>query len=100
MAFGFFALQILISRGKWMGGGDLRMAIIMGLLLGWKATLLALFLSYFFSAGIGLGLISLGEKKLSSEMPFGPFLALGTVLTLFWGQEIVTTYEQLMRLII
>ncbi len=88
----FFSLQILVSKGKWMGGGDLRLGAIMGLLLGWKATLVALFFSYFIGAIIGLFLMSIGKKEKSSMIPFGPFLVVGTVLGLLYGHTVAVWY--------
>ncbi len=94
-AFGaaaFFLLIVLISRGKWMGVGDIKLAFLMGLILGWPNILVALFLAFFIGAVIGIGLIVAGRKKLSSEVPFGPFLVTGTFLAILWGGEIVNWY--------
>ncbi|MBU4299044.1 prepilin peptidase [Patescibacteria group bacterium] len=88
----FFLFIVLISRGKWMGLGDVKLAFLMGLFLGWPKILVALFLAFFIGAIIGLGLIALGKKGLKSEVPFGPFLVSGTFIALFWGQEIVRWY--------
>ena len=43
---GFFALQFILSKGKWIGGGDIRLGFLMGIILGWPMGLLALFLAY------------------------------------------------------
>ncbi len=94
-AFGaaaFFLLIVLISRGKWMGVGDIKLAFLMGLILSWPNILVALFLAFFIGAVIGIGLIVAGRKKLSSEVPFGPFLVTGTFLAILWGGEIVNWY--------
>ncbi len=96
-AFGaaaFFLAIILISKGKWMGLGDFKLAIFMGLLLGFPSILVALFLAFFIGAIIGLGLIVLGKKGLKSEIPFGPFLVTGTLIAIFWGQRIIDWYLQ------
>jgi len=98
-AFGaalFFLLIVLVSRGKWMGVGDVKFAVFMGLLLGWPNILVALFLAVFLGAIIGLGLIILGKKKLKSEIPFGPFLVTGTFIAMFWGQKIIEWYFDLL----
>jgi prepilin signal peptidase PulO-like enzyme (type II secretory pathway) len=88
----FFSLQILISRGRWIGGGDLRLGAIMGLALGWEKTLVALLVAYV--SGAIFGLTGLLLKKLSrqSAVPFGPFLAWGTVVALFYGENIIQWY--------
>jgi len=88
----FFLIIFLISRGQWMGFGDVELAFFMGLFLGFPKILLALFLSFLIGAIIGLGLIALKKKELKSEVPFAPFLVLGTFIALFWGQEIIGWY--------
>lgn len=88
----FFLMIVLISRGKWMGVGDIKLAFLMGILLGWPNILVALFLAFFIGAIIGLGLIVAGKKTIKSEVPFGPFLVIGTFLAMFFGKEIVNWY--------
>lgn len=92
----FFFIIWLVSRGKWMGFGDVKLAFFMGLFLGWPNILVALFLAFLIGSLVGLVLISLGKKKFKSEVPFGPFLIIGTFLALFWGREIVNWYLGLM----
>jgi leader peptidase (prepilin peptidase) / N-methyltransferase len=91
-AAAFFLAIFLISRGRWMGFGDVKLAFLLGLFLGWPKILPGLFLAFFIGAIIGLGAIMLGKKKISSEVPFGPFLVLGTFLALFFGQSIISWY--------
>lgn len=89
---GFFLFQYVISKGKWIGEGDFRLAILMGLILGWKLAIVALFLSYIFGSIIGIIVLSLKTKKLSSQLPFGPFLILGTVIAFIWGESLMNWY--------
>ncbi len=89
---GFFGLLFLISKGAWIGLGDLRLGAIMGFLLGWQNTLVALFLAYFLGAAVGIILIVLQRKKGKSMIPFGPFLVLGTFVAYFWGEGIWRWY--------
>ncbi len=84
-ASGFFLFLVLASGGKWMGLGDVKLAFLMGLVLGWPHIAAALFLSFASGALFGIGLIILGRKKLKSEMPFGPFLVSSLLLFLFFG---------------
>ena len=94
-AFGaaiFFLSIVLISRGKWMGVGDIKLAFFMGLFLGFPNILVALFLAFFIGAIIGVGLIMTGKKALKSEVPFGPFLVAGTFMAMFWGENIINWY--------
>lgn len=88
----FFLLIVLISKGKWMGVGDIKLAFLMGLILGWPNILVALFSSFFLGAIIGLGLIIAGKKTMKSEVPFGPFLVTGTLLAIFFGEKIINCY--------
>ena len=88
----FFLAVILISRGKWLGLGDVKLAFFMGLFLGFPNILFALFLAFSIGAIIGIGLIISGKKTLKSEVPFGPFLVTGTFLAMFWGERIINWY--------
>ncbi len=94
-AAAFFGAIVLMSRGKWMGVGDVKLAFFMGLFLGFPNILIALFLAFFIGAIIGIGLIISGKKTLKSEVPFGPFLVVGTFTALFWGQAIINWYLNL-----
>jgi len=94
----FFLAIIIFSREKWLGFGDFKLAILMGLFLGWPKILVALFLAFFIGAIIGIELIILGKKTLKSEIPFGPFLVSGTFLAMFFGQKLIDTYLNLFLL--
>lgn len=78
-----------------MGAGDIKLAFLMGLMLGYPNILVALFLAFFIGAIMGAGLIILGKKTMKSEVPFGPFLVLGTFIALFWGKIIINWYISL-----
>ena len=89
---GFFLIQHVVSKGKWVGGGDVRMGVVMGLMLGWQNGLVALFLAYALGAFVGIALILTRRLKMGSQVPFGTFLALGTFIALLWGQPILDWY--------
>jgi prepilin signal peptidase PulO-like enzyme (type II secretory pathway) len=91
----FFAIQFFVSKGKWVGDGDIRLGFLMGLMLGWKLVLVALFLSYLIGSLVGIALMLNKKKKMSSQVPFGPFLALATFITLIYGVEILNWYLNL-----
>ena len=94
-AFGaclFFLIIFLVSMGKGMGFGDVKLAFFMGLFLGYPNILAALLISFWIGAIIGIILILLKRKTIKSEVPFGPFLILGTFIALFWGQNIINWY--------
>ncbi len=92
VASGFFLTIFLVSRGKWMGFGDVKLAILMGLLLGLANVLVALFLAFFFGAIIGVILMFFQKKDIKSEIPFGPFLIIGTFIAMFYGTQLVQWY--------
>jgi prepilin signal peptidase PulO-like enzyme (type II secretory pathway) len=97
-AFGitaFFLIIFLLSRGKWLGFGDVKLAFFLGLLLGFPQTIVAFFLSFFSGAIIGVILILFKKKKLKSEVPFAPFLIIGSFIAFFWGSEIIRWYLSL-----
>lgn len=94
----FFLVIVSISRGRWMGVGDIKLAFLMGLMLGWPNILVALFLAFFIGAVMGAGLIISGKKTLKSEVPFGPFLVTGTFLAIFFGEQLVNWYFNLFLL--
>ena len=95
VAAGFFFAIWALSKGKWMGFGDVKLAFLMGLLLGWPNILVGLFFSFLIGAIIGLGLVAFGKKKLKSMVPFGPFLVLGAFIALFFSQQIIGFYVKL-----
>jgi len=91
-AAGFFLAIFLISRGKWLGFGDVKLGFFMGIFLGFPNILIALFFAYLIGAIIGIGLVFARKKTLKSEVPFGPFLVIGTFIALFWGEKIIDCY--------
>ncbi len=88
----FFWLIVLFSKEQWLGLGDAKLGLLMSLFLGFPKIILALFSAFLIGAIIGLILILLGKKQLKSQVPFGPFLIVGTFLALFWGKEIIEWY--------
>lgn len=88
---GLFYLIAVLSRGG-MGGGDIKMMAMVGALMGWKSVLLTMFLGSLAGSVVGLFLMIFKGKGRKSKIPFGPFLALGTIITLFFGQEIFIWY--------
>jgi prepilin signal peptidase PulO-like enzyme (type II secretory pathway) len=92
VAFTFFFLMSTLSHEKWMGMGDAYLAIFLGLILGWPQILLASFFSFFTGSVYGIIAIALGKKKMKSQVPFAPFLVIGTLIALFWYAPIVDWY--------
>ena len=75
-----------------MGFGDVKLAFLMGLILGWPDILFALFLAFVLGALIGLILIGLKIKSIKSQIPFGPFLVAATIIMMLWGEIIKGIY--------
>ncbi|MBI5912827.1 prepilin peptidase [Candidatus Azambacteria bacterium] len=91
-AAGFFLALYLASRGRWIGFGDVKFGIFMGLFLGFPLILVAFFFSYFIGAVIGSVMLMRHFKTLQSEIPFGPFLVLGTFIAYFYGNTVIQWY--------
>ena len=85
----------LIYKMETMGWGDVKLALVMGLCLGWKMSMISLLLAFLVAAlfvVVGLAVGRLSRKQL---IPFGPFLALGAIMTLFWGEQLYNWYLHL-----
>jgi len=85
-------LSIVILKKEGMGGGDIKMMAMVGAFLGWKTVLLATFLGSLFGSVAGILIMIIRGKGVSLQIPFGPYLAVGTVISIFFGQEILTWY--------
>ncbi|KJS88308.1 MAG: hypothetical protein JM58_01320 [Peptococcaceae bacterium BICA1-8] len=90
----FFLLLYVLSRGG-LGGGDVKLAAVLGLWLGWPDIGLAIFLGSLAGSIIGITLISLRIKNRKEPIPYGPYLVLGTLIVLFVGEEIWQWYLNL-----
>ncbi|MGX6442929.1 prepilin peptidase [Neobacillus sp. K501] len=90
---GFVLLLIiaLVSKGG-MGGGDIKLYALLGFVLGTKLVLLSFFLSTLFGAVIGGVALLLKIVKRKQPIPFGPFIAAGTLTAYYWGSELIDLY--------
>jgi len=79
-----------------MGEGDLNLIALVGAFLGWKAVALTIFLGCLFGSAVGLALIASRRLGRRQHIPFGPFLSLGAVVALFWGDRLIAWYLRLM----
>lgn len=75
-----------------MGGGDIKLLAMIGAFLGWKPVLLTIMVGAVVGTAVGLGLIGLKRMRRDQYIPFGPFLALGAVVSLFFQRELVAWY--------
>ena len=89
IGFGFFAIQYYFSGGTWIGGGDLRLGLLMGAVLAWPNLLVAIFLAYIVGATVSVGLLLTKKVNRKTEVPFGVFLAPATVVALLWGSQLL-----------
>lgn len=89
---GFIALLVLITKGKGMGVGDIKLALLLGFILGWQYTVVALSCAFILGASIGILLVISKVKKMKSSVPFGPFLIAGFYFALFYGEKVINWY--------
>jgi leader peptidase (prepilin peptidase) / N-methyltransferase len=88
MGGGLFLVIILVSRGG-MGGGDMKLGAMLGAFLGWKALLFALFAAIVLGGVVAIAVLVSGLRGRKDPIPFGPFLAAGGAMALFWGERII-----------
>jgi leader peptidase (prepilin peptidase)/N-methyltransferase len=91
---GLLFVLAVVSRGG-MGGGDIKLMFAAGFFLGLKNTVLALFIGFLSGAVIGVGLIFLSIKNRREPIAFGPFLSLGIITALIWGENIIKIYSKI-----
>jgi len=96
MAMIFFGGQRYISKGKWLGEGDVYLAVAMAVMFGWKLLIVAVSLSYVIGALLCMILLATKAMNVKSKIPFAPFLVFGTFATILYGNEILTWYMNLL----
>jgi len=93
---GFLFLAGLFGKALFkkdsMGSGDVLLGIVIGLFLGWELSLMMLFLTFFSAAVILLILMAMKRVRAGVQVPFGPFMAIGAVLSLFFGHFLIDMY--------
>ena len=82
----------VIFKKEAMGGGDVKLAAMIGAFLGWRYIVISLFLGFFLGSLAGIFLIMLKIKSREDTVPFGPFIVLGSFITLLWGEKIISWY--------
>jgi len=91
LGFTLFLIIAEVSKGG-MGGGDVKMMAMVGAFTGWKGVLLTTFIGSLVGSIIGIGLMLVKGWGRKSKIPFGPFLAIGSVITVLFGEEILKLY--------
>jgi leader peptidase (prepilin peptidase)/N-methyltransferase len=85
---GFLLVIAIVTRGG-MGIGDVKFAAMIGTFIGPRLTLLGIFLGSLIGSIIGLVLLVMGKKNRKSKLPFGPLIAIGVLIMIFWGSRII-----------
>ncbi len=93
-----FYVLWLVSKGRWMGYGDVKFAIFMAIVLGFPVVTVGLFGSFIMGSIVSVILMIFYNKHLASRIPFGTFLAVSTILSLFYGEQILDWYLRIMLL--
>jgi leader peptidase (prepilin peptidase)/N-methyltransferase len=86
-----FLFEVITGK-EGMGGGDIKLLAMIGAWMGWRALPLIILLSSLTGIFIGGGSLLMSRQGLGTRIPFGPFLALGTLLYLFFGNELISWY--------
>lgn len=94
-AWAFFASLWFVSKGRWMGFGDAKLALGIGFFLGPLPTFLAVVLSFWIGTLIAVPATLLRGGGLKTQIPFGPFLALGTLAAWLFGETILSFFRAL-----
>lgn len=94
IGFGILLLIAVISKGG-MGGGDIKLFFLIGLVLGTVHTLLTLFLASLIGMVVGIIVLKVRGQGRKTPIPFGPSIALGAVIAYFYGVDLIDWYWQL-----
>lgn len=84
--------SLLVIGQAGMGVGDVKLGAMLGAFLGWKLALLSILLSMLMGGPLAVTLLATGKKGRKDPIPFGPFLALGGLISLFWGEAVLAWY--------
>lgn len=90
---GLYGILYAVSGGRWVGFGDVKLGVVLGLLLGqWQLSLVALFMANFIGCLIVIPLLAAKKLQRTSHIPFGPLLIAGTVVAWLWGWQLINWY--------
>ena len=87
---GFLFLLLVLSKGRAMGGGDIKLMAATGLLLGWQLNIIAFLVGCILGSIIHLTLMAM--KKADRVLAFGPYLSMGVYIAMIWGEQLVSWY--------
>jgi leader peptidase (prepilin peptidase)/N-methyltransferase len=95
---GFVSLLVVAVLGKMlfkkeaMGGGDLKLLAMMGAFLGWRNVFFTIFASSLVGSVIGIAMVIFKKKGRLEYIPYGPYLALAAVISIFWGDILIAKF--------
>jgi len=89
VSFLFFLLIFLITKGKGMGFGDIKLAFLLGLILGFPKAVVCFYLAFLTGGIVGIILILAKKAKMGQKIAFGPFLVAAFAITFLWGKELL-----------
>ncbi len=92
-ACAFFYALWKFTKGRGMGFGDVKLAFVLGLFLGYPGIVMALYLAFLTGALVGVILIVVEQKSMRSKIAFGPFLIVGTVVSFLWQNELYALWR-------
>jgi len=92
---GFFGILYLVSRGRWIGFGDVKLGVFLGMILGFKMALLMLMLAYVSGALVGVAMILAKKTTMKGILPFGTFLTAASLVVMLWGEKLMVWYLNL-----
>jgi prepilin signal peptidase PulO-like enzyme (type II secretory pathway) len=94
----FFGLLVFLSRGRGMGMGDVKLALVSGLVLGWPDIVIAALISFIIGGVAGGVLLALKQKTVKDKIPFAPFFVTGIFLSVLLGHSLVNGYFSLFNI--
>jgi leader peptidase (prepilin peptidase) / N-methyltransferase len=86
----------LITGKEGMGGGDIKLLAMVGAFLGWKGVLFTIMASSLIGTAVGMVVMLRSGKGIKMALPFGPFLAMGAILYIFLGQQLIGWYFRML----
>lgn len=95
----FFFIQFYLTKGKGIGGGDIRLGLFMGAVTGWYEIIYALIIAYLLGGIISIAFILFKKANLSTKLPFAPFLTIATFIILLYNDYIQTLILKLQGLL-
>lgn len=87
----------LLTRKEGMGGGDIKLLAMIGVLLGWQGTLFTIFIASAAGTLAGIAVMLQQRRNMKLAIPFGPFLSIGAIVYLFFGPPMISWYLNVMR---